>query len=431
MFKNIGNKISELAYRMNQNIHLSIIRDTFVQIMPLTMIASFSFLGTILITSRTTGLAALNGFEFLENFSIIFNTINYAGLNLISIYTAFIMGQLYGEHYESGGKITGLLSVMAYVSISPVFTSVKIDGTAHIVSGVLPNAVTNAQGLFLAMLVAFGTSLIFRKLIKVKSLQIKLPDSVPANIFSAFNILIPAFITIIVVVFIGFIPVITTKTYLGDLIYKIIQTPLQNVANSTMGVVIITFASLIFWAVGIHGNQVISPIRAPITAAALAANVAAVQAGTLPNQPFTMTFWFSFISLGGSGITISLLAAILVFSKREEYRQIAKLSAVPGLFGINEPAIFGLPIVLNPTLIIPFVISGCVAAAIAMVAHSIGFLTASVISIPFGLPILVSGFVGYGINGVIVQAIILVVSFIIYGPFVKLSNKQISGDLSV
>lgn len=130
------------------------------------------------------------------------------------------------------------------------------------------------------------------------------------------------------------------------------------------------------------------------------------------------------MTASGNGIMLSVLIAIFLFSKREDHRAIAKATTVTTLFGISEPVIFGLPLVMNPTFAIPFIFSSGVATAIAMFATNIGFLPCNVVDTPMGLPVIISAFVGHGWQGIVVQIIIFIVVAAMYTPFVLLSNKQ-------
>ena len=136
-----------------------------------------------------------------------------------------------------------------------------------------------------------------------------------------------------------------------------------------------------------------------------------------------MGFWMSFIVPGGAGLTLSLLIAILIASKRADYKAVAKVSFMPGLFGISEPVVFGLPLVLNPVFAIPFVFASSIGTAIALFFNQIGFLQPNTVDVPFGLPIGAGAFLGYGINGVIVQLLILALGVVMYLPFVLAANK--------
>ena len=171
----------------------------------------------------------------------------------------------------------------------------------------------------------------------------------------------------------------------------------------------------------------IKPIREPLLIAAITANTEAQLAGKpLPNV-ITMPFWDMYMSMGGSGVTIGLLIAIfIVTKKREDMKAITKLSLAPGIFNINEPVIFGMPIVLNPMLAIPFVITPLVTGTIGYIATVSGFAAKAYVYTPWPTPPLISGFLATGGNwgAVITQAICIVVSVLIYLPFVKIMENQ-------
>lgn len=166
--------------------------------------------------------------------------------------------------------------------------------------------------------------------------------------------------------------------------------------------------------------------RNPLMTAALATNVAIMNKGLTPTQPITAGFWNVFITVGGAGITLSLIFATLLLSKRDDQKAVAKLAMAPGLCGISEPVVFGYPLVLNPIFAVPFILNSGIATAIALGAIKIGFIIPSAIDVPFGIPILLNAFIGFGLKGVIVQIVILAVCTLTWAPFVLISNKQVS-----
>ena len=265
---------------------------------------------------------------------------------------------------------------------------------------------------------------LFKILTEINAIKIKMPDSVPTGIARSLNILIPIFIILAVFSIGGCLFNTFTGNYLNVWIYNIIQLPLQALANTTGGIVVLALVNQLFWFLGIHGGMVIEGIRGPLSAAGIADNIAAVQAGKVATNILTRGFWTSFVVVGGGGITLSLLLAIFLFSKREDHKAIAKFSFIPGICGINEPVVFGLPLVLNPIFAIPFIINSAIAALIAIGATNLGFISCGVLDCPPGLPVFVTGFISYGLHGIIVQAIILALTFVIWIPFVLLSNKQ-------
>ncbi|MBC9721112.1 MAG: PTS sugar transporter subunit IIC, partial [Lactobacillus sp.] len=146
--------------------------------------------------------------------------------------------------------------------------------------------------------------------------------------------------------------------------------------------------------------------------------------GITPDQPLTFGFWRCFVAVGGAGYVLSLIVAIFIASKREDHKAIAKLGLLPAILGISEPVVFGLPLVMNVIFIIPFVLNSAIASLIAMFAMNIGFLTPNAVDVPFGIPILFNAFVSYGWQGVVIQAICLIVTVFTWLPFVLISNKE-------
>lgn len=320
---------------------------------------------------------------------------------------------------------SGLIGLLAYLAVCPNTISTVVEGIKDpvVVSG-LGSSVIGAQGLFVSMIMSILAVKLFKVLTSIEALKIKMPDSVPTGIARSFNILIPIFIIMTVFSVAGCLFNTFTGNYLNVWIYNIIQLPLQALANTTPGILVLALVNQIFWFLGIHGGMVIEGIRGPLSAAGLADNIAKVQAGGVATNILTRGFWTSFVVVGGGGITLSLLIAIFLFSKRDDHREIAKFSLIPGICGINEPVIFGLPMVLNPIFAIPFIINSAIAALIAIVATNIGFISCGVLDCPPGLPVFITGFISYGFHGIIVQAIILAVTFVIWIPFVLLANKQ-------
>lgn len=160
--------------------------------------------------------------------------------------------------------------------------------------------------------------------------------------------------------------------------------------------------------------------------AAIAVNTEAFQAGKeLPNI-ITMPFWDMYMSMGGSGVTIGLLVSIFLVGKRDDMKEITKLSIGPSIFNINEPVIFGMPIMLNPILAIPFIITPLVTGTIGYFATAMGFAAKAVVMVPWPTPPLINGYLATAGNwgAVATQAVCILVSILIYLPFVKIANRE-------
>jgi len=414
----LQNVLLSISSKVETNKYLGSIKEAFTMFVPFIIVGSFGSMLNILV-SGANGLA--QWVPWLSNLSPAFTAINFVTISCMSLPIAFLIGYKLAEK-ENLPQLIGLLS---YLAVCPNTISTVVEGLKDpvVVNG-LGAGVIGAQGLFVSMIMSMVAVKFFGLLTNIDAIKIKMPDSVPTGIARSFNILIPIFIIITAFSVGGCLFNTFTGNYLNVWIYNIIQLPLQALANTTGGILVLALANQLFWFLGIHGGMVIEGVRGPLSAAGLAENISAVQAGGVATNILTRGFWTSFVVVGGGGITLSLLIAIFIFSKREDHKSIAKFSLIPGICGINEPVVFGLPLVLNPIFAIPFILNSVIAAFIAVVATNIGFLTCGVLDCPPGLPVFVTGFISYGIHGIIVQAIILIVTFIIWVPFVLMSNKQ-------
>ena len=418
----LQNVLLSISSKVETNKYLGSIKEAFTMFVPFIIVGSFGSMLNILV-SGANGLA--QWVPWLSNLSPAFTAINFVTISCMSLPIAFLIGYKLAEKENLPQLESGLIGLLSYLAVCPNTISTVVEGLKDpvVVNG-LGAGVIGAQGLFVSMIMSMVAVKFFGLLTNIDAIKIKMPDSVPTGIARSFNILIPIFIIITAFSVGGCLFNTFTCNYLNVWIYNIIQLPLQALANTTGGILVLALANQLFWFLGIHGGMVIEGVRGPLSAAGLAENISAVQAGGVATNILTRGFWTSFVVVGGGGITLSLLIAIFIFSKREDHKSIAKFSLIPGICGINEPVVFGLPLVLNPIFAIPFILNSVIAAFIAVVATNIGFLTCGVLDCPPGLPVFVTGFISYGIHGIIVQAIILIVTFIIWVPFVLMSNKQ-------
>lgn len=419
----LQNVLLSISAKVESNKYLGSIKEAFTMFVPFIIVGSFGSMLNILVAGAN-GLA--KWVPWLSKLSPAFTTINFVTISCMSLPIAFLIGYKLAEKEQVPQLESGLIGLLSYLAVCPNTISTVVEGLKDpVVSSGLGSGVIGAQGLFVSMIMSILAVKLFKVLTNIDAIKIKMPDSVPTGIARSFNILIPIFIIITVFSVAGCLFNAYTGNYINVWIYNIIQVPLQALANTTVGIVILSLVNQIFWFLGIHGGMVIEGVRGPLSAAGIAENISAVQAGGVATNILTRGFWTSFVVVGGGGITLSLLIAIFIFSKREDHKSIAKFSLIPGICGINEPVVFGLPLVLNPIFAIPFIINSAIAALIAIGATNIGFITCGILDCPPGLPVFITGFISYGFNGIIVHAIILAVTFVIWIPFVLLSNKQV------
>lgn len=280
-------------------------------------------------------------------------------------------------------------------------------------------------GIFLSMIVAIISVSIFTWAIK-KKLVIKLPDGVPPAVMDSFAALIPAALSMVFFFVINIIISHTSYEYLHNLIYQVLQAPLVGLGRFALFEVIYQFLSTLFWFFGINGPAVTNTVFSPIHKALTLENYEAAQAGLKMTNIFTAGFSDFFCNFGGGGSTLGLVIMMSFLAKSERMKVLGRLSLPAGIFGINEPIIFGLPIVLNPIMIIPFILSPIANTVIAYLATIAGFIPiTSGIQLPWTTPI---GFSGYLITGtfsaVILQIGLLALNMAIYYPFMKLLDNQ-------
>lgn len=423
-----SDKLIDIAEKVDDNKYLSAIKNSFTTFLPFVVIGSFANLFSNIICSTEVGLAKF--IPALASLAGGFKAINYGTIGLISIYVCFFIGMQLAKRNKTPEIVTGALCVVSFISVVPNVVSITFDEVVKTGAG-LANTVTGAQGLFIAMILSIVVSELFSLFNRIEKIKIKMPKEVPSGIATGFNILIPAFISIIIVAILGSIFQMFTGNYINEWIYEVVQSPLQIIFQTPGGIIVLIIIMQLFWFLGIHGGLVLFPIRQPLVIAALATNIALVEQGLPATEAITDTFWIAFTVFGGSGIAFALLLDLLIFGKKKDEKQIAKVSLIPGLFGISEPLVFGLPIVLNPTYFIPFVFGSALSTGVALFAVNIGFITPSIVSVPVGLPPIITAFLGFGIQGVVVQLIALVLCMALYFPFVMVSNKQYEKKLEV
>jgi PTS system cellobiose-specific IIC component len=215
-----------------------------------------------------------------------------------------------------------------------------------------------------------------------------------------------------------------TKMAFNDWLSKILVSPLTNAADSIGFALIIVLLQQIFWSVGLHGSNILLGIQAPLMTKLAADNLALFQAhATTGYAVFAGNFLDAYVWLGGSGATIGLLIAIAIASK--ERKQLLKIAGGPALFEINEPVIFGLPIVLNPIFIIPFILAPVVMTIVAYVATAIGLVAPCVATMPWVMPPVIGAWIATGghISGAILAGVNLIISIVIYFPFLIAADK--------
>lgn len=353
-------------------------------------------------------------------------------MGILSLYFAIVIGYEYTKIYveEEGLNLNplngGLLAVFAYFLTIPELTYSKgvisaVTGKATIggwtVGG---DSLTrlSTSGMFTAILMSILAVQLYRLCVK-KNWVIKMPEAVPEGVARSFTALIPGFVIAFAVLVINGIFIL-----FGTDIYKVIAIPfafVSHITNTWLGIVVIYLLVHALWIVGIHGANIVMGLVSPILLANMAQNVDGkfiAYAGEFTN---------SYVTIGGSGATLLLCFYIAFRAKSDQLRMLGKAAMGPAIFNINEPLIFGLPIVYNPMLTIPFILAPIVSASIGYWSVQLGLAGKAIAQTPWPTPIGLGAYVGSGGNiGAFVVALVCALSaFVIWYPFIKMYDTKL------
>lgn len=414
-----------VASKLNSQRHIVSIRDAFILAFPITLAGSLIVLLNFAVLAPDGFIAKIlflhKLFPQLADLQQVFSPVLNGSVNILSMFIVFLVARNMAISLKADELLCGLTGLSTFFIIYPPYKAV--DG-----ANFLTTQWVGAQGLFVAIIVGLIVGEFFSRLSKSKRLQINMPASVPPAVSRSFKVLFPIMIiTIVFAIGNAIINAIYPKG-IHELIYAVLQTPLKHLGTNIVSLVVLAIVSNLLWVFGIHGPNTIAAIREAMFAEANLDNLNYVAAhGSAWGAPYPVTWALNdaFANYGGSGMTLGLLIAIFIVAKRKDYRDIGKLSIAPGLFNINEPVIFGLPVVLNPILILPFIIVPAVNIIIGYLAIVTGLIPPIAYSVPWTTPGPLIAFLGTGGNwlALIIGFVCLAVSTLIYLPFVIAANK--------
>ncbi len=356
----------------------------------------------------------------------ILNQANDCTFAIIAMIAAIGIAYEYvkGEGYN--GLPAGVIALCSYLVLQPA-SIVGEDGSNV---GVILKSWTGGKGMIGAIISGLLVGWIYSSFMK-KNITIKMPAGVPEGVSNAFVALIPGAVIITGTTIIYAVCKMALNTTPIELIYNVLQTPLQGMTDSFGGVIAMGFMIPFFWFFGIHGSTIIGDgIMGPMLLANSADNQAIIDAGlqlTIANGGHIVTKQFldQFMVMTGSGITIGLIVYMAFIAKSKQLKQIGKLGIAPSFFNVNEPVLFGTPVVLNPLLAVPFMAMPIISGVIQYFALYTGLCPLySGVVVPWTCPPIISGFLVGGWRTALLQALILVLSFFVYLPFIRAVDKR-------
>lgn len=407
-------KLVPVARKLDQNRYLTAIRDGFFAVMPLLVVGSiFLLIPYIPIEAYQNFMARKLGENWVNYILIPFS----ATMNLMTIFVIIGMAKSLGRSFDIDDVTSIVTALVAFFILTPVGELVN-DGGAG-----LPVSNFTATGLFVGILTTIFAIKIF-SLIESRGWTIKMPGNVPSNVATSFNALVPELFVILIFTVIRIVFSFTSFNTVQSFVYTILQKPLTHIGGNLAFLIVVVIIQQILWLFGIHGSNVTDGITKPIMFAQTAENAEAFAAGiALPNI-LNYQFYCNYVCIGGAGATLALVLIILFFAKSQRFKSLGKLSVGAGIFNVNEPVIFGLPIVLNPVMAIPFIIVPLVNILLTYFVMSVGIVPlANGINIQWTTPPIISGLIISGWRGALHQVVLMGIDGLIYYPFFKVVDK--------
>ena len=398
------------------------LKDGMLAILPLTVVGSlFLIMGQLPFEGLNKSIASVFGANWTEPFMQV-----YSGtFAIMGLFACFSIGYSYAKNSGVEPLPAGVLSVSSFFIL---LKSSYIPKQGEAIGDAISKVWFGGQGIIGAIIIGLVVGSIYTFFIKRK-IVIKMPEQVPQAIAKQFEAMIPAFVIFLLsmIVYILASSLTNGGTFI-EMIYSAIQVPLQGLTGSLYGAIGIAFFISFLWWFGVHGQSVVNGVVTALLLSNLDANKAMLASGNLSLENgahiVTQQFLDSFLILSGSGITFGLVVAMLFASKSKQYQALGKVAAFPAIFNVNEPVVFGFPIVMNPVMFVPFILVPVLAAVIVYGAIATGFMQPfSGVTLPWSTPAIISGFMVGGWQGVITQLVILAMSTLVYFPFFKVQDR--------
>lgn len=417
----IEKNIAPVANRLGRNKYIVALQNSFFALVPFITVGS---LALVLIcppadyTTMDPGLARtlMQGWQAFADFTgPTFNFINMVIMSLLSVWTSAGMGLNLAKHYKMSPNVPILVTTMSFLiwaTMNPegglIFT--YMDGT----------------GLFVALVASILSFELYRILTEKKIGHIDLSGvGVPPALSESLGNLVPIVLIFLFFGVTGQIVMSITGSPL-PLLMTLLMSPALGLVNSIAGIIFLAVLVMVLWWFGIHDSVITEPMGVFLTSN-YSANMTAFAAGTAAvSLPFIVTkpFWWSFMTIGGSGATLGL-AFLALTSKSKQIKTVGRLGIIPAIFNINEPLIFGLPIMYNPTLFIPFVLAMPLNGVITYICMDMGIVAKTFSYGGWNMPAPIAALIAtLDVKAVLLVIALIVIDALIYLPFFKVYEKQ-------
>jgi lactose/cellobiose-specific phosphotransferase system IIC component len=418
LWMDLRDRLTGLDLRVEQSTLLLAVRRGFTLIIPFLLIGSFALIVTSLpVPAYQRLMTTVFGLHWKLLGNLIFN----GSVGILSILLTLAVS--YSHANETGRD--------GHAGVNPMHAAMVALSSLLVLSGFVGEGLSisslGATGLLSAILVALAASRLFAGLSRMRRLHVHYyPDGGGADFNDAIVGMFPALLTIALFAGLGSVlhacfGVQGPQELLSGALLKLFRAPGPTVWNALLFVLLVHC----FWMLGIHGSMLLEPVARGIFVPGLAANQQLVAAHLPPASIFTKTFFDTFVLMGGCGSTLCLVIAIFAVAGHGNLRRQARFSLVPVLFNVNELIVFGIPIVLNPVYLIPFVGTPLLLTLVAGAATASGLVPYTTHPVEWTTPVLLGGFLATGsVSGGVLQVFNLALGTLCYIPFVRIAEHR-------
>jgi cellobiose PTS system EIIC component len=408
IFELLDKYLLPLMTKLSEQRHLRAVRDGIVSTIPLIIVGSFFLIIAFPPVPALAAIVKPYAGKILLPFRLT--------MGLMALYASHGIGYNLAKSYKLDGVSGGLLAMAAFL-----LTSVPVPYEQKGLALLMENL--GGGSMFVAIVMAIFAVEVLR-FAKTRKLTITMPEGVPDSVARSFEALIPAAIII---------PTVwAIRDLLGfDIHHFVLQLfqPFVSAGNTLPGILAPIIIITLLWATGIHGESVVGSVARPVWLVLLDQNIAAAAAGQpIPNigpEPFFQ--WFVWI--GGSGASLSLVL-LMLFSKTPYLKSMGRATLLPGICNINEPVIFGVPVMLNPLLFIPFILGPITIGTLTYYAMQLGLVGKPYILVPWTLPAPIGAYLATGGDwrAIVLVLVNIAIATAIYYPFLKAYERKLIAD---
>lgn len=427
--KTLLTKITDISQKMASEVHLRSLRDSFIITVPFLVLAglfimvNFVFLDAKGVVGQWVSADTLVAIRSIGD-RILTGTMNILSLMLVVL----ISWNIANKRKFTAPMIPAMVSLAAFLALMPgTISIVPVNASEAVqVSGVISLGLTNAGGVFMAIITAIIATDLFLLIAKTRWLQIRMGDEVPPMVTQSFQSMFSIMLVVLAFALVAAIVKVTTGKEVHEIIQAIIQAPLVHLTTNLPGFLVLTTLTNFLFSLGIHPSGIINPILEPPLLVAMQENMSAFARGEVPPHIIVLPFRDLYGHMGGTGSTLALLIAVFMRSKISSHQKLGRTVLAPGLFNINEPVIFGFPVLYNPLIMIPFIIYPQINFVIAYFATEFGMVSKIVAYVPWSVPPLLSGWLGSGgdFRNVLLQVLLIALGVMIYLPFLMAYERS-------